>query len=132
MRWLAGKAAELQEWSPYKNNMVLDLVYEVFKRAQDGGNLLLDPDLRVLGSIEDEQPLFREWMEYIFCFDVMSPDGRTRHLQFKLALDEALRPSDPTNVASHQKTVEYLRCNVQLPSTRWKTASWRSQTSSLR
>ena len=48
-------------------------------------------------------------MEYTFGFDsVMSPDGRTRHLHFKLALDEALRPSDPTNVASHQKTVEYL------------------------
>ena len=26
-----------------------------------------------------------------------------------LLLDEALRPSDPTNVASHQKTVEYLQ-----------------------
>ena len=55
MRWLAGKAAELQDCSPYKNNMVLDLVYEVFKRARDDGNLLLDPDLRVFGSIEDEQ-----------------------------------------------------------------------------
>ena len=69
IRWLAGKAAELQDWSPYKNNMVLDLVYEVFKRAQDDGNLLLDPDLRVFGSIEDEQPLFREWMVYTFCSD---------------------------------------------------------------
>ena len=35
MRWSAGKAAELHEWSPYKNNKVLYLVCDVFKRAQD-------------------------------------------------------------------------------------------------
>ena len=26
MRWLAGKAATLHEWSPYKDDKVLDLV----------------------------------------------------------------------------------------------------------
>ena len=39
----------------------------------------------------------------------MSHDGRTKHLQYKLALREVLDPRDATNQAVHDKTVEYLQ-----------------------
>lgn len=109
MRWLAGKSAELDGWSPIKNNEVLDLVEAVFLTAKDNGAVLLDPNLCVFQKIADEQPLFREYLQHMYEHDaVLSPDGRTRHLHYKLALKEALNPADESNQSCHAKTVEYL------------------------
>ena len=57
------------------------------------------------------QPLFDEWRtDFLTKEHVMSPDGTEPHLIFKLALDEALNPQDPTNAAPNVrlKTIEYL------------------------
>lgn len=63
-RWLCGKSSELLDWSPIKNNEVLDIVYDIFFRAKDNGALLLDPQLDVFKKISDEQPLFRDFQEH--------------------------------------------------------------------
>lgn len=56
-RWLCGKSAELRDWSPIKNNEVLDItsIYDVFTRAKDNGALLLDPQLNVFEKVSEEQ-----------------------------------------------------------------------------
>eukprot|EP00966_Prymnesium_polylepis_P285371 6591997-Prymnesium_polylepis.1 len=40
---------------------------------------------------------------------VLSPNGRTRHVRFKLALAELLAPQDATNARTTRKTIEYLQ-----------------------
>lgn len=40
---------------------------------------------------------------------VRSPDGKTAHLQYKLALEELLKPSDESNKRTDALTVEYLQ-----------------------
>lgn len=91
-------------------NWVLDIVDSVFSRSKDDGSILLDPQLKVFQAVADEQPLFREYLHYTFHHEIcLSPDGRSRHLKYKLALDELLAPSDATNQGSQAKTVEYLQ-----------------------
>eukprot|EP00966_Prymnesium_polylepis_P266466 6155539-Prymnesium_polylepis.1 len=110
LRWLSGKSAELTNWSPLKNNWALELVEAVFERAKDNGRVLLDPELDIFKPIADEQPLFRAYLKHMFEDDaVLSPNGKTRHLRFKLALAELLAPQDETNARTTQKTIEYLQ-----------------------
>lgn len=100
----------MKDWSPIKNNQVLDIIHDVFTRAKSDGAFLLDPLLEVFQSILAEQPMFREYLENTSTYEaVLSPDGRTRHLWYKLALQEALNPADPTNQATREKTIEYLQ-----------------------
>ncbi|KAL1511676.1 hypothetical protein AB1Y20_004966 [Prymnesium parvum] len=40
---------------------------------------------------------------------VLSPDGKTKHTQYKLALEELLNPNDLTNKRSTELTIEYLQ-----------------------
>lgn len=110
LRWLTGKAAELRDWSPIKNNQMLDLVEEVFEKASRDGSVLLDPELKIFDTVADEQPLFYEYLQFMFEHEaVMSPNGRIRHLHYKLALQELLDPQDETNRRSREKTIEYLQ-----------------------
>lgn len=109
-RWLSGKSAELQNWSPIKMNFVLDLIDSVFQRARADGSVLLDPQLDVFKPIADTQPLFRAYREWTDTHDaVLSPNGKVRHLHYKCALAELLDPQDPTNRRTHEKTIEYLQ-----------------------
>lgn len=109
LRWLSGKSAELTNWSPLKNNWALELVEAVFEKAKDDGSVLLDPELDIFQPITNEQPLFRAYLKHMFEHDaVLSPNGKTRHLHYKLALAELLTPQDATNARTTAKTIEYL------------------------
>lgn len=109
MRWLSGKSHELEGWSPRSMGEVLDIVEQFFLQAQHDGSLFLDQDLDLFKPIADKQPLFATWRQFTLEEEsVLSPDGSCKHLLWKLARDELLNPTDPTNIRTRQKTVEYL------------------------
>lgn len=116
MRWLSGKSSqnEMLGWSPVQMNGVLDLVDQVFERGKADGSIFLDRNLDIFKTVADAQPLFRDYREFTYTQDtVLSPDGKTKHLQYKLSLDELLDPSDETNQATRQKTIEYLQLQCE-------------------
>lgn len=87
----------------------LDLVEQFLTQAQHDGSLFLDQTLDIFATIAAEQPLFAEWRRYTMSDDaVLSPDGLTRHLVWKLALAELQAPTDATNIATREKCIEYL------------------------
>lgn len=109
-RWLAGKTSELREWSPIKMNWVLDIIDEAFQKAKNNGSALLDPTWEIFADVADAQPLFKEYLEFTYNHDVvLSPNGQTRHLHYKLSLAEILDPADETNMRTQSKTVEYIQ-----------------------
>lgn len=53
--------------------------------------------------------MFAAWRQFSFEEDsVLSPDGSCKHLLWKLARAELLDPTDPTNIRTRTKTIEYL------------------------
>lgn len=109
-RWLAGKSAELPNWSPIRMNWVLDLVDAAFPKIRDDGSALLDPDWQIFQEVCELQPIFQEYMDFTYNHDaLLSPNGRVRHLHYKLALEELINPADDTNRATREKTIEYLQ-----------------------
>ena len=115
LRWLSGKSHEMGEenhdWSPISMGWALDLVEQEFVKASTDGSVLLDPALDVFAPIAAKSPLFAEHLTYMYEKDTMvAPDGKTKHLVFKLARDELLTPTDPTNAGQgvRLKTIEYL------------------------
>ena len=114
MRFLAGKCAELDNWSPFSMGPVLDEIEQLFERAARDGSVLLKPDLQIFRSVQDSQPKFREYLDHLFNKEkVLSPDGTTEHLQYKLALEEALTPSDESNERTRALTIEYLQIQCE-------------------
>jgi hypothetical protein len=118
LRFLAGSAYKLDNFSPLSLGTVgkkgaLDLVEEAMDAAALDGTTLLDPHLDIFAPIAAEQTLFHEWREDILFNKktCLGPDGKTKHLMWKLVRDEVLTPSDPTNADPfvRQKTVEYLQ-----------------------
>ena len=108
LRWLAGNSYMLDKWSPLSMGRALDLVEKVFEKAAVDGAVLLDPALDIFKEIADEQPLFRSYRKFMYEEDhVMSPDGTTKHLIYKLVHDELLNPQDTSNVETRAKTIEY-------------------------
>lgn len=117
LRWLSGKARQLQNWSPVSMGEALDLVHDFFEKAQLNGSLFLDPDVDLFRPIADKQPLFAEWRAFTFNEDyVCSPDGSTKHLLYRKVRAELLQPTDETNIRSRAKTIEYLelQCRAAL------------------
>lgn len=117
LRWLAGKSSQLTEWSPYSMGEAMDVIEQFFETAQHDGSMFLDPSLDLFKPIKEKQPLFATWMEATFTQDhILAPDGKTRHLRFKLVRAELLDPVDPTNMATRMKTIEYLevQCRAAL------------------
>lgn len=117
LRWLAGKSSKLVEWSPYSMGEALDLVEQFFERAQHDGSLFFNPSLDIFAPIADKQPLFAAWLVDTYEKDhILAPDGKTKHLRFKLVRDELLEPSDASNKATRLKTIEYLevQCRAAL------------------
>ena len=120
LRFLAGSAYKLDKFSPLSLGTVgkkgaLDLVEEAMAAASLDGATLLDPHLDIFAPIAAEQPLFHDWREYMFNKKTcLGPDGKTKHLLWKLACDEVLTPSDPTNADPfvRQKTVEYIEVQM--------------------
>jgi hypothetical protein len=120
LRFLAGSAYKLDNFSPLSLGTVgkkgaLDLVEEAMDAAALDGTTLLDPHLDIFAPIAAEQTLFHEWREDMFNKKTcLGPDGKTKHLMWKLVRDEVLTPSDPTNADPfvRQKTVEYLQVQM--------------------
>lgn len=113
---LAGKSAELHQWSPRSMGKVLDLVEQFLVRAQLDGSLFFDPALDLFKPIADEQPLFAEWRRYTMEEDtLLAPDGVTKHWLWKQALAELSSPDDATNIATRAKCIEYLEVHGALP-----------------
>lgn len=95
-------------------NWVLDLIDSAFQRIRDDGSALLDPDWDIFAPVADEQPLFKEYLNYTYNHDVvLSPNGRVRHLHYKLALAEVLDPADESNKHTRAKTIEYLEVQAK-------------------
>ena len=120
LRWLAGCAYKLDNFSPLSLGTIgkkgaLDLIEETMAKAAINGAILLNPELDILAPIAEQQPLFREWREYMFNKKTcLGPDGKTKHLIWKLARTEVLTPSDVTNAHEfvQQKTVQYLELQM--------------------
>ena len=114
LRWLAGNTYQLDNWSPLDMRRALKLVHDVFELAANDGSVLLDPTLDIFGPIAKVQPQFAEWRRFIFEEDhILSPDGTTRHLLWKLARDELLAPADPTNADPRVTTKTINKIQVQ-------------------
>lgn len=110
LRWLSGKFSELVNWSPFSMGEAFDAVEQFLVRAQNDGSLFLDPTLDLFKDIADKQPAFDRWRVQTFQEEyLMAPDGHTKHLLYQRAPQELLKPSDPTNAAAEEKTIEYLQ-----------------------
>ena len=109
LRWLSGNSYLLDNWSPLDMSVAADLVYDILVKVEADGSCLLDPTLDIFKSIAHVQPLFAAWRKYTFEEQLcLSPDGSTKHLTYALVRAELLNPTDPSNVASRLKTIEYL------------------------
>ena len=110
LRWLCGKGSELVDWSPFSMGLVLEKLEALFERVARSGMILFDPALDIWKDISDARPKFREYLEHMFEKEtVLSPDGKTKHLLYKMALAELLDPADETNRRTRSLTVEYLQ-----------------------
>lgn len=113
-RWLAGKSAELLNWSPVRMNWVLDLIDDAYQKIRDDGSVMLDPEWDIFAPVCEIQPVFREYVDFTYNHDIiLSPNGRVRHLHYKLALTELLDPTDATNRRTRAKTIEYLQVQAE-------------------
>eukprot|EP00966_Prymnesium_polylepis_P260252 6011957-Prymnesium_polylepis.1 len=96
---------------------VLDMVEQLFERAERDGRILLDPELHDPASpkyfwkpLVESQPEFRKYLDYMYTKDIsLSPDLQEKHPQYKRARDELLSPTDATNQRSTELTIEYLQ-----------------------
>lgn len=108
LRWLAGNAYQLDNFSPLDLRVCLRIVHDLFERVAADGSLLLT-FFDVFEPITRTQPLFAEWRRSMYEEQhVYSPDGSVSHLHFALLRDELFNPKDPTNQRSRIKTIEYL------------------------
>eukprot|EP00965_Chrysotila_dentata_P136361 4509520-Pleurochrysis_carterae.AAC.1 len=51
IRWLAGKATQLDDWSPSKMGRVYNLLENAMMQIADNGAYLFEPSLSIFGSI---------------------------------------------------------------------------------
>ena len=110
LRWLCGKGSQLNEWSVYKAGVLLDLVEELLIKAADNGAVLFDPEQTdIFASIAAEQPLFQAWRDELQTDTVPSPDGKTHHPWHRLTLSEAQTPTNKSNVAATDATIDLIQ-----------------------
>ena len=109
LRWLAGNSYKLSNWSPLSMGRALDMVENILEKASLDGAVLLDPTLDIFKEIAAQQPLFAAYQKYMYTEDhVYSPDGKTKHLLYKLVRDELLNPQDASNAATREKTIKCI------------------------
>eukprot|EP00966_Prymnesium_polylepis_P181127 4195341-Prymnesium_polylepis.2 len=110
LRWLAGSSHLMPGWSPFSMGRALDLVEQLFIKASTDGSVLLDPEQTdIFKGIAEEPGLenFKAYRKHMYEEDhVMSPDGKKKHLIYKLVRDELFNPQDASNVATRAKTIE--------------------------
>ena len=83
LRWLAGNAYLLDDFSPLDMRVALGLVHDIFVKATDDGSVLLDPSLDMFKSIADAQPLFAEHRKYTFEQVSLPPRARPARVTFR-------------------------------------------------
>ena len=105
VRWLAGKADTLNDWSLDDSAEVLDLVEHMFIEIAADGHTLLDPSFDPFKSIAGKQPAFAKWQVEHMEREAKSLDG-TPHPVHKLALAEARKPAGKGNAQATEKVVE--------------------------
>ena len=111
LRWLAGSSYRLPNWSPVSMTRALDMVEQLFVKASVDGSILLQANLTVnlFKEIADEQPLFAVYLKHLYEeATVLSLDGKEKHPIYALVRDELFDPKDTTNLATRDKTIEYL------------------------
>ena len=137
LRCLTGLAHELDSFSPVTLLTIkdgkplhaspIDLVEALFKKGEADGSTLLDSTLDIFKPIANMQPKFAAWQKHMYeeAF-VLSPDGKEKHLMYKLAREELFNPADPSNQQTRLKTIEYAHhahccsCQAERPlGARW-------------
>eukprot|EP00965_Chrysotila_dentata_P253117 6211072-Pleurochrysis_carterae.AAC.1 len=109
MRWLAGKATQLDNWLPIRMGIVYDLLDSAMVETAQNGAYLFDTSLHIFESVADEQPLFQAYIEKDLREEMVhSPNGLNRFSKHEPVLVEAQTPSDPSNVAATTATIELL------------------------
>ena len=108
-RFLSGKGADLDDWSPFSQGIVLDLINDLSERVVNDPSILLDARLDLWKDIKATEPKFQAYFDHLQADKVLAPDGKTKHQWYKLALAEVLDPEDETNRKTRDLTVEYLR-----------------------
>ena len=108
-RFLSGKGADLDNWSPFSQGIVLDLINNLSERVSQDPSILLDPRTDIWKDIKATEPKFKEYFDHLEADTILAPDGKTKHKWYTLALAEALDPADETNRATRDLTLEYLR-----------------------
>ena len=106
MRWLSGKAEELQNWSLVSADRVLELAEAYFEEVAADGSKLLDPTLDPFAEIAASQPAFAKWREERAEQTMTSPDGTTTHKVYADTLAEAQSATTVGNVQATPTTIK--------------------------
>ena len=110
LRWIAGNGTKMKDWSPFSMGPVLGKLEDLCIRGSRDGSVMLAEHLGIFEDIAAQQPAFRDHLDFMYEQQtVSSPDRKSKHLLYKLVLDELLHPQDADHVASRALTVEYLQ-----------------------
>ena len=104
MRWLSGKAHELDKWSLVSADRVLELAEAAFVAIAADGRKLLDANLNPFAEIAALQPVFAAWQAKRAQQEQMAPDG-TRHRVYERTLAEARNATSPGAVQATKQTI---------------------------
>ena len=122
VRWLAGKADTLNDWSLNDSAEVLDLVEHMFIEIAADGHTLLDPSFDPFESIAQEQPAFHEYREQRMQQTVKAADG-TKHAVHAKVLSEA---RSPAGAGMRRPPSRWWRSLRKWPTLRWSRCATQS------
>ena len=109
MRFFAGKAHQLQEWSPYKLAEIADVIDDALEAISADGAVMLDIDYNLYSDYLDKQPLYRAHCDYLKSKKARSPDKSLEHPCYNLTLSELVEPQDASNKRATDITIELLQ-----------------------
>ena len=64
-RFLSGSGADLDDWSPFSQGLVLDMLDKLSERIAHNGAVLLDPRLDIWGDFVVQEPKFQAYLDYL-------------------------------------------------------------------
>ena len=105
MRWLSGKAHELEGWSLDESSELMDLVEKMMVEVAADGKKLFDPAYDPFAPLAARHPEFAAWREKEMKRKVFAPDGTPYEIH-KLVLEEARNPEQAGNKQATHRTVE--------------------------
>ena len=104
MRWLSGKASELDDWSLVRADRVLELAEAAFIEIAADGRKLFDTNLDPFAEIAASQPAFRKWRTDRAKETKEAPDG-TPHRIYEDVLAEARNPTSKGSIQATRTTI---------------------------